>query len=208
LATILISHLNPTSKSSKKPKTCATIIDTTGSFPLSVLAQILRSRILESRLASSRRDNQSGNYEVTNPASEEPDVSGEVQICLEMVALSRVFDIEGLWEVIGEVGRDSKSNSSTVVEVPRKVSAAHEDRAPEDPSPENVIEIIDSEEEVSSSDEASIQATSGQHKQDIQDVDDGIEVVIIDDITRIINLLFAQREKSEGTSFGSSFITS
>lgn len=68
----------------------------------------------------------------------------EVRGYLEMVAISRVFDVEGLWEVLGEVGRDS--------------AGMEEDRSDEE----------------------------------------GMEIIIIDNMTHLINELFARKERGEG----------
>jgi hypothetical protein len=64
-----------------------------------------------------------------------------------MVAISRVFDVEGLWEVLGEVGRDFAADKGT-----------SEDKDEE-----------------------------------------GMEIIIIDNMTQLINELFARKEKGEGT---------
>jgi hypothetical protein len=66
----------------------------------------------------------------------------DLQKCLEMVAINRVFDIEGLWEVLGEIGRESHSQS--------------------------------------------------------ENDDGGTEIIIIDNMTHLINELFARKERSEG----------
>jgi hypothetical protein len=79
----------------------------------------------------------------------ESSVDEEVQRCLEMVAISRVFDVEGLWEVLGEVGGDSEGA---------------EGLAPDD------------------------------HNEE------GMEIIIIDNMTHLINELFARKERSEGIS--------
>jgi len=73
-------------------------------------------------------------------------VDEEVRRCLEMVAISRVFDVEGLWEVLGEVGRGS--DGSTV------------------------------------DDDESLR-------------EEGVEMIIIDNMTHLINELFARKERSE-----------
>lgn len=73
-------------------------------------------------------------------------VDDDVHRCLEMVAISRVFDVEGLWEVLGEVGRDCVGDEGT-----------SEDK-----------------------------------------YEEGMEVIIIDNMTQLINELFARKEKGEG----------
>ena len=75
-------------------------------------------------------------------------VDEEVQRYLEVVAMSRVFDVEGLWEVLGEVGRDSDWDEERLSE---------------------------------------------------EQPEDGMEIIIIDNMTNLINELFARKERSEGT---------
>ena len=70
-----------------------------------------------------------------------------------MVAISRVFDVEGLWEVLGEVGRDSD-----------RVVLGDEERAVEDNDEE------------------------------------GMEIIVIDNMTHLISELFARKERGEGIS--------
>ena len=82
-------------------------------------------------------------------AARESSVDEEVQRCLEWVAISRVFDVEGLWEVLGDVGRDSEGAEG---------------------------------------------AAAGVHYEE------GMEIIIIDNMTHLISELFARKEKSEGIS--------
>ena len=151
LSSILISNLPihslPATVPSQPPKTKATIIDTTGSFPVPLLAKIIKSRILDSRSKTARQAMDNGNHAVVEDGVDAKEVEEEVRRCLEMVAISRVFDVEGLWEVLGEIGRDSESG------------------------------VRD--------DEAMREAT-------------GVEMVIVDNMTHLINELFARKERSEG----------
>lgn len=181
LSSILLSNLNTSPTPSTKPK--ATVIDTTGSFPTALLAKVLSSRIILSRAASTTAAVHSGNYAISGEKQDVPDeeVETDVQRCLEMVAISRVFDFEGLWEVLGEVNRDS---------------TLHDDYAiPSSPDPEAhereshyPPEIFDSEEELS---------PERASTRDKNSSDPGIEIIIIDNLTHIITSLLAQKEKSE-----------
>ncbi|KAG0651375.1 hypothetical protein D0Z07_1636 [Hyphodiscus hymeniophilus] len=147
LSFILISHLSfSLAESSQPPKTRATIIDTTGSFPITLLAKILKAQILDTKTKTARQSIDDGNYAVFNNTVNEKEADDQVRRCLEMVAISRVFDIEGLWEVLGEVGKSSDSGAA---------------------------------DDESMSDE------------------DGVEIVIIDNMTHLINELFARKERSE-----------
>lgn len=129
LTTILIARLP---YPSNPHHSVATIIDTTSSFPLSLLARILKSRLISlhlSTLASSstKAQNQTANEAANHAvrkggnekrqlsAEEEKQVDVKVNRCLEMVALSRVFDIEGLWEVLGEIDVSRQDASSSVI---------------------------------------------------------------------------------------------
>ena len=89
-----------------------------------------------------------------NYAVDEQGVNEEVLRCLEMVAISRVFDIEGLWEVLKEVGQDSETDSTD--------------------------------------DEGVREESTGN--------ENGVEMIIIDNLTHLINELFARKERSEGMS--------
>lgn len=85
-----------------KPK--VVVIDTSGSFSLPLLVRILRSRILKIR--SEMRDRQNTDEKSENDhISDEVGIEKQVNTLLELVAISRVFDVEGLWEVLSEIGR-------------------------------------------------------------------------------------------------------
>jgi hypothetical protein len=181
LSSILLSNLTRSSTPSTKPK--ATIIDTTGSFPIALLAKVLNSRIISSRASSTTAAVHTGNYAVSG---EIPDVSKEeveidVQRCLEVVAISRVFDFEGLWEVLGEVNRDSTLHDDYAI-------PSSPDPEAHEPEPHHPPEIFDSEEELTPE-----RASS----RDKKSPDPGMEIIIVDNLTHIITSLLAQKEKSE-----------
>jgi hypothetical protein len=137
---------------------------------------------------------------------EEEDVEKEVQRCLEMVALSRVFDIEGLWEVLGEVGRNTpvheEPNPSFSGEAEQQDATASQDG--ETQAPEKPAEIIDSDQEevLSPVKEAPLKLTPAPPPKSLtpsgEDEDEGTEIIIIDNMTHIINELFSRKEKSDG----------
>lgn len=129
----------------------ATIIDTAGSFPISFLAKILKSRILDSKPKTARQTVDTGNSAVNEDGVDGKAVDENVQRCLEMVAISRVFDVEGLWEVLGDVGQDSESDAA---------------------NDEEMREMGD---------------------------ENGVEMIIIDNMTQLINELFTRKERGEGT---------
>lgn len=77
------------------------------------------------------------------------EIDNDVQRCLEIVDISRVFDVEGLWEVLGEVGRDSET---------------------------------------------------GDKDDEEKGYEEGVEMIVIDNMTHLVNELFARKERSEGAS--------
>jgi hypothetical protein len=110
------------------------------------------------------------------------EVEIDVQRCLEMVAISRVFDFEGLWEVLGEVGRDSTPRADFAIS-PSPDPESHK------PEPLQPPEIFDSEEELTPG--------AATPPQTNKSPDPGIEIIIVDNLTHIITSLLAQKEKSE-----------
>jgi hypothetical protein len=95
-----------------------------------------------------RKEVTTGNYEVGGGQKvDNEEVDRGVERCLEMVAISRVFDLEGLWEVLGEVGRDSRAGDEAATsgpdigesEVHAIPEAEHEEDCPHDEGTELVI---------------------------------------------------------------------
>jgi hypothetical protein len=128
-------------------------------------------------------------------------VEGEVQKYLEMVAISRVFDVEGLWEVLGEVRRDSRSNLNheddgglEIIDAREEISISAS-RPVYDGSKSSVAtEIVDSEDDgltPDGDDERLTEPLEGQG-------DEGVEIIVVDSMIDIINELFARKEKAEG----------
>lgn len=177
---MLISHLD------SRPLTSAvtvkaSIIDSTGTFPLSTLAEILKVRVGKARLA--------GKPPILNDTAEErqaetTSVEADVTRCLEMVGISRVFDVEGLWEVLSELSRSSATSQDDLTG----------GKAGEETQNIYEAEIADSEDE----------GSEDLLQQDEQDIvtgtDEGVEIIIVDNMTQIINELFSRKEKSDGTS--------
>lgn len=112
-----------------------------------------------------------------------------------MVAISRVFDIEGLWEVLGEVGRDP-SPSHDPINV--HVTASNSDGRAYGGNVKFTVmpEIADSQEEglTPEEDNAPSPKLLDGHE------DQRVEIIIVDSMADIINELFARKEKSEGIS--------
>ncbi|KAI9056025.1 hypothetical protein LZ554_000957 [Drepanopeziza brunnea f. sp. 'monogermtubi'] len=198
---ILASALIPRLASSK-PGTKATIIDTTGSFPLALFYSILRSRILANRSQSAQNTVKPGNHPVQRPSKDGggTDIDTDLQRCLEMVAISRVFDIEGLWEVLGEIRQDTSLEVS-----PKGGLVKGRGFSGQEGDLELSPEIFDSQEEDLMSEDglpipspAPKSARLGDAQYD--EVVDGIEFIIIDNMTHIMNELFARKERSDAHS--------
>ncbi|KAH7418108.1 hypothetical protein BKA64DRAFT_716890 [Cadophora sp. MPI-SDFR-AT-0126] len=210
LASTLLPCLSlPSTSKSRPAKPKATIIDTAGSFPLALLASVLKSRLLEARSLSAQNAVQTGNHAVQEPKNtksgagidgkDKEFVDEQVQQCLEMVAISRVFDIEGLWEVIGEVDHVESSLTSELdgkngtekaaFNVTDELPAAEQDIGPSTP------EILDSEEDTSPPSDSP--SSTSKEEGDNASEDEGIEIIIVDNMTHIINELFARKEKSD-----------
>jgi hypothetical protein len=140
-------------------------------------------------------------------------IEEEAERHLELVAINRVFDVEGLWEVLSEVGRDSNSGGSH-----DELGGKRDDgqvvgdgHANEGAEPGLQPEIIDSEEE--DIDLSDPQRTSNQQQlpaattlhltktkstEQEDSEDEGTEIVIIDNMTNLINELFSRKERNEG----------
>ncbi|OBT42333.1 hypothetical protein VE00_06502 [Pseudogymnoascus sp. WSF 3629] len=92
----------------ERPHSHASVIDATGSFPLVLLAGVVRWCV-ERGVGSGAGEG--GGRGVKGGRG----VEEKVNAVLERVGVTRVFDIEGLWEVLGEVGGggvgDTKASS-------------------------------------------------------------------------------------------------
>ncbi|KAF7915220.1 uncharacterized protein EAE98_011305 [Botrytis deweyae] len=160
IASVLLQHIdlvnviqNSQSESTNKIKPKVVVIDATGSFNLPLLVKILRSRLLKRRREMRSRDDSTMNINSGHNADEstEIDIQKEVNALLELVAISRVFDIEGLWEVLSELGQphDLSRNNGDDQEIPTiippRTSKPVEGKA--EPLHKIPDEICDSEEE-------------------------------------------------------------
>lgn len=182
------------------------IIDTTGSFPISLLARIIRSRILQAADDPTLKSATTVNSTSTNYGQiNKENLVNEVQKYLEQVTISRVFDIEGLWEVLSEVTlespaslpqRDGKTIAADLMQ--RSTSSFPITlRASEEPS--TVEEIIDSEDENPTPDD-NYGATA---KQPADQGHEGIQILVVDNMGDLINELLARKEKTDGSSLSS-----
>ncbi|KFZ05263.1 hypothetical protein V501_08510 [Pseudogymnoascus sp. VKM F-4519 (FW-2642)] len=86
----------------ERPHSHASIIDSTGSFPLALFAGVVRWCV--ERGGGSGGGGAGGAGGKGEGGKGKVGVEEKVNAVLERVGVTRVFDIEGLWEVLGEVG--------------------------------------------------------------------------------------------------------
>ena len=118
----------------------------------------------------------------------------EVQKYLEQVTISRVFDLEGLREVLSEVtldfqpqlGHEDGKAPTTDLLVRSATPPPHSLHMNEGPA--IVPEVMDSEDEDTTPDDKAVH----------QGEEEGIQILIVDSMTDIINELFARKEKAQG----------
>ncbi|KAF5873277.1 putative fasciclin domain family protein [Botrytis fragariae] len=160
IASVLLQHIDlvnviqkSQSESGNTTKPKVVVIDTTGSFNLPLLVKILRSRLLKRRYEMRSKDDITMNLNDGQNTDEsvEIDTQKEVNALLELVAISRVFDIEGLWEVLSELGqpndlsRNDGGDQEIPITIPSRTSNPVEGKAEQlHKIPD---EICDSEEE-------------------------------------------------------------
>lgn len=142
------------------------------------------------------------------------DMEKEVERCLEMVAISRVFDVEGLWEVLGEIGRGSGRGNEQVSrglqgDTAQSDPAVHPQDVPiaelptMDGGTNNVRDGAVLAAQSSTSKSASLERVQAAQPQrptvsrGEEDNNEGTEIIIIDNMTHLINELFTRKEKGE-----------
>ena len=121
-----------------------------------------------------------------------------------MVAISRVFDVEGLWEVIGEVDHAVSSSSPGLDGEDGNGKAdlndTDESEVQQQEIGNNTPEILDSEDsEEDTTPPRDGPPSSPKDRGDTTEGDEGIEIIVVDNMTHLINELFARKEKSDGT---------
>jgi hypothetical protein len=157
----------------------------------------LKSRIIGSKTVSLRNAVQTSNYGKSLQREEglELNVDEDVQRCLEMVAISRVFDIEGLWGALGEIRRHRSSDFEAEHLESEIVESGGMEATEKVLNPERSAEIVDSEEEPTPEDETL--PSPGPRPTSKDKDEDGTEIIIVDNMTHIINELFSRKEKSD-----------
>ncbi|THV44814.1 hypothetical protein BGAL_0574g00060, partial [Botrytis galanthina] len=208
IASVLLQHIdlvnviqNSQSESTNKSKPKVVVIDTTGSFNLPLLVRILRSRLSKRRCEMRSRNDITINLndgQITDESTE-IDIQKEVTALLELVAISRVFDIEGLWEVLSELGqpKDLSRNNGDDQEIPTIIPSRTSEPVEGEAEPLHKIpeEICDSEEE-------DIELTPPPPAPPVKpptpipsSTETSSEILIIDSMHHLISHLFTHSEK-------------
>ncbi|APA12045.1 hypothetical protein SS1G_14192 [Sclerotinia sclerotiorum 1980 UF-70] len=205
IATVLLQHVemvnatqNPQIKSRNASKPKVVVIDTTGSFNLPLLVKVLRSGLLkmrhETRSMNDTRMNHGNSH--NSEADTEIEIQKEVYTMLELVAISRVFDIEGLWEALSEIGRTdgqlSKDEEQENFNKNPSPKAKRAEKQAEPPLYKIPDEIGDSEEEDVEMTPPLVQPTTSNTSE----AEIGPEILVIDNMHYLISHLFTHSEKS------------
>ncbi|TGO09858.1 hypothetical protein BTUL_0152g00130 [Botrytis tulipae] len=208
IASVLLQHIDLVnviqtfqSESTNRSKPKVVVIDTTGSFNLPLLVKILRSRLLKRRYEMRSRNDITMNLNdgQNTDESTEIDIQKEVNALLELVAISRVFDIEGLWEVLSELGRpnDLSRNNGDDQEMPTTIPSRTSKPVEGKTEPLHTIpdEICDSEDE-------DIELTPPPPPPPVKppaptsnSTETSPEILIIDSMHHLITHLFTHSEK-------------
>ncbi|RKF62669.1 hypothetical protein OnM2_031029 [Erysiphe neolycopersici] len=174
LSSILITQLEVTKPTSApQPLTKAIIIDSTGSFPLTLLVTILKSRIIANHHHNSSNHCDHGTHR--DDESFANVVDHQIQRCLEMVNISRIFDLEGLWEVLGETDNVKHMLSTRNSSASPNVSG-------------NIGQVL-SVKPTQSALSPSIACSSA--------MEGGIEVLLVDNMTALISEFLTTRENED-----------
>lgn len=83
-----------------RPNVKVMVVDSTGSFPVMALHRTLKERIVKQ---NERERMRRGGDDKAGYDGDVGDVGAAVEDCLQRVGISRVFNVEGLWEVLREV---------------------------------------------------------------------------------------------------------
>ncbi|OBT93958.1 hypothetical protein VE01_08231 [Pseudogymnoascus verrucosus] len=187
----------------ERPHSHASIIDSTGSFPLALFAGVVRWCVERGGgsgvgdAGGAGREGGKGGKGGTGGAGGaggagrkggggKGEVEEKVNAVLERVGVTRIFDIEGLWEVLGEVGGGAMGGADRRDEA-KEASMGEEGRGAEDmglgeeeegddgmprealPTAAGVREIMDSEEEDDEDDDLATQRLPNPRPQSPQD---------------------------------------
>ncbi|KAM3075915.1 hypothetical protein ACMFMG_006571 [Clarireedia jacksonii] len=193
-----LTHLNTLSISEGAVKPKVIVVDTTGSFPLSLLAKVLKSRLTNLKGEMQARNNTTEKHVGSTHFGVDEEENEQLSLMLGLVAISRVFDIEGLWEVLSEIGRTANQvNNDEINE--RHMGSSPWSEQPEtdnrEVQPHVRDEIGDSEDDDSplQSPSPPPEPASTSHTTSI---DTAPELLIIDNMHHLISHLFTHSEKN------------
>lgn len=196
---------NASTKSKANVK-AAIITTTASSFPLSLLSKILKSRLLAAYSETALRENDTGNHvSGKDGGGVEVEVEGRVKRAMEMISLTRVFDIEGLDEILTDLSSPLPSPRAPAPAPSSPPSAAAASSPKSKPD-----EIIDSQaSDISLSPEPMEKPTipianpetENEYEDEDEDEDEeqGIEILIISPLTPLITSHLSHHEKTKGT---------
>jgi hypothetical protein len=175
----------------------ATIIDTTGSFPITLLADVFKYRIIQSH--TKRWSHTS--IKLKRPVNPQV-LERSLQDMLSRVAISRIFDIEGVCEVVGEIAgelRDMEKKRDPEMDGRQTPADEAVEKENDNVTKGKVaLEIEDSEGE---EDDLLEYLGTEEGEPEGPEVQNGCaEMIIVDDLTMPISGLFSQREKGAGES--------
>ncbi|KAJ8066784.1 hypothetical protein OCU04_004172 [Sclerotinia nivalis] len=208
IASVLLRHVdlvnaiqNPQIDSRHISKPKVVVIDTTGSFNLPLLVKVLRSRLHKMKNEMRSMDDTNMNCENSHNsgADTEIEIQKEVNAMLELVAISRVFDIEGLWEVLSEIGRtdDHRSNDEDDQDI-SKNSPSRKGKFVEKQAEHPLYKLPD---EIGDSEEEDIEMSPPPVKPSTSntstsEAETSPEILVIDNMHYLISHLFTHSEKS------------
>ncbi len=143
---------------------------------MSLLAQVIRHRV---------QPQLPGNIPRHIRIEVEPDVDETAEDVLRRVAISRVFDIEGLWEVLSEISRDSYS-SEQAEDVKESVKKMADRNEPTPLRTEDGVQMHaeTGDEELDNEAEVEKQAEIGDSEaEDDEELDLDLEAEMVDRLT-------------------------
>ncbi|CAG8958036.1 hypothetical protein HYFRA_00000380, partial [Hymenoscyphus fraxineus] len=179
---LLVSLLIPHLLTSKTHPPIAQIIDTTGSFPLPLLAQVLHARISSHLSLQSPSESSSAT---------EQELHTHVQRALERISISRVFDIAGLWEVLREINDPPPTPPTPTPPAAGQSSPDWGSNLSSASAP------VDDDEKENEKEDVPSKSFSTGNEGEKPGEEEGIQILIIHTLTPLINDLLARREKSE-----------
>lgn len=220
IASVILEDHGPQLESTFKPRARAAIIDTTGSFPLSLLASIIRTRLIyySTRKNSTTSRNNIGIEEL-------------VRNSLERVSYLRALDFVGVVEAVAEVKKGcedvEKRNEETRANRARERALKVAERAKETRNREvrkgdggkiQKLEIGDSDDDDDDSDSYSdnletktaLNDTDGVYDStdiELEEEEGTVEMLVLDNFSNMAGALFGETERDSGQFILNPFLT-